>query len=130
MDRPIAKRIVEIPQERWPSFLKMLNRLAAGRAVRLEVAHRDLGDQELGNLLPLRELGYETKGSERGRLEVTVGSDRGELTHAIDKPMRMSIGVNEASELQWLGIDEGGGAATILHFAEMPKLEAEYGATP
>ena len=46
-------RILEIPKERWSSFLQTINRLAGGRPVRLEVARRELGDQEMAELLPL-----------------------------------------------------------------------------
>lgn len=123
-------RTIDIGQERWPSFLKMLERMADGRLVRLEVARRELGDQEMGRRLPLVDLDLEEKGSERGRILITVGSDRGELTHVIEAPTRMAVGVNEADEPQWLAIDEHGEATTILHFEQLPALEAAYGATP
>ncbi len=125
-------RTVEIPPERWPSFLKMLNRLNDGQPVRLEVANRELGDQEMGELLPLQDIDLETKGSERGRLVVSVGSDRGELTHLVERVLRMAVGINEANEPKWLAIYEGGEATTIVHFEKLPALEAEYSdiATP
>src|SRR6478736_4366640 len=99
-------RTVEIPQERWTATLKILNRLADGRSIRLEVARRDLGDQEMGSLLPLVDLDFETKGSDRGALIIAAGSDHGELTHVIEKPRRMAIGLNDLNEPQWLAIDE------------------------
>lgn len=125
-------RTVEIPQDRWTAFLKMLNRLADGRPIRLEVARRELGDQEMGNLLPLVDIDFETKGSDRGALIIAVGSDRGELTHLIEKPRRMAVGLNDVNEPQWLAIDEGEGT-TIVHFEQLPALEQEYadaGAAP
>ncbi len=121
-------RTVEIPKERWPSFLQMLNRLADGRPVRLEVARRDLGDQEMSRLLPLIDVDFETKGSERGELVISVGGERGELTHVIEKPTRMAVGLNEANEPQWLAIDEHGEGTTIVHFERLPALEAQLGA--
>ena len=126
-------RTVEIPQDRWTAFLKMLNRLADDRPVRLEVARRELGDQEMGNLLPLVDVDFETKGSDRGALIIAVGSDRGELTHLIGRPTRMAIGLNDANEPQWLAIDEQGEGTTIVHFEHLPALEQEYadaGAAP
>lgn len=126
-------RTVEISQDRWTAFLKMLNRLADGRPVRLEVARRELGDQEMGNLLPLVDVDFETKGSDRGALIIAVGSDRGELAHVIEKPRRMAIGLNDVNEPQWLAIDEQGEGTTIVHFEHLPALEQEYadpGATP
>jgi len=126
-------RTVEIPQDRWTAFLKMLNRLADDRPVRLEVARRELGDQEMGNLLPLVDVDFETKGSDRGALIIAVGSDRGELTHLIERPTRMAIGLNDVNEPQWLAIDEQGEGTTIVHFEHLPALEQEYadaGAAP
>jgi hypothetical protein len=126
-------RIVEIPQDRWTAFLKMVNRVADGRPVRLEVARRELGDQEMGNLLPLVDVDFETKGSDRGALVIAVGSDRGELTHVIEKPRRMAIGLNDVNEPQWLAIDEEGEGTTIVHFEHLPALEQGYadsGAAP
>ena len=123
-------RIIEIGQERWPSYLKMLERMVDGRLVRLEVARRELGDQEMGRRLPLVDFDLEEKGSERGRILITVGSERGELTHIIEAPTHLAVGVNDANEPQWLAIDEHGEATTIVHFEQLPALEAEYGATP
>ncbi|HXU74170.1 MAG TPA: DUF5335 family protein [Polyangia bacterium] len=118
-------RIVEIPQVKWRSFLAMLNRLAGGRAVRVEVAQRAIGVQEMGDRLPLREIELETKGSERGHLTITVGSERGALTHLIEQPTHISLGLNEAGEPEWLAVAERGEATTILHFERLPALEAE-----
>jgi hypothetical protein len=117
-------RTLEIPRERWPAFLRMLNRLAGDKPVRFEVARRELGDQEMGNLLPLRDVDLETKGSERGRLVISVGSDRGELTHLIEEPTLMAMGLNELNEPQWLAIRERSDATTILHFEQLPALPA------
>lgn len=118
-------RILEIPKERWSSFLQTINRLAGGRPVRLEVARRELGDQEMAELQPLTEIDFETKGSERGALVVSVGSDRGELTHIIAKPARIAVGLNDAGEPQWVAVDEADGGTTIVHFEQMPALPEE-----
>lgn len=123
-------RIIEIGQERWPSYLKMLERMVDGRLVRLEVARRELGDQEMGRRLPLVDFDLEEKGSERGRILITVGSERGELTHLIARPTHLAVGLNERDEPQWLAIDESGQGTTIVHFERLPALELEYGAAP
>jgi hypothetical protein len=123
-------RTVEIPSGKWQSFLKMLNRLAGGRPVRVEVARRELGDQQLADRLPLRDIDLETKGSEAGRLTITVGSERGALTHLVDRPVHIAIGLNESGEPQWLAIDESSEGTTILHFEQLPALEPQYTVTP
>lgn len=123
-------RTVEIPQAKWLSFLAMLNRLAGGRSIRLEVAQRALGVQEMGDRLPLREIELETKGSERGHLTITVGSERGALTHVIEQPTHISLGLDDAGEPEWLAIAERGEATTILHFERLPALQAEIPVAP
>ena len=123
-------RTVDIPQDKWRSFLQMLNRLADGRPVRLEVARRDLGDQQMSEGLPLVDIDLETKGSERGMLTITVGSERGELRHLIERPMHISVGLDEIGEPKWVAVDEGGEATTILHFVERPALERGDTAAP
>jgi hypothetical protein len=118
-------RIIEIPKERWSSFLRTINRLAGGRPVRLEVARRELGDQDMAELQPLTDIDFETKGSARGELVVSVGSDRGELTHVVAEPTRIAVGLNDVSEPQWVAVDEADGGTTIVHFAHMPALPEE-----
>src|ERR1700694_20084 len=105
---------MEVPKENWPKFLAMLNRLALDRPVRVEVVQRELGDQEMGALLPLREIDFETKGSARGKLIITVGSDRGELVHIVEVPTRFYVGINEAGVLEWLSIEEASLGKTIV----------------
>ena len=119
-------RIIDIPKERWISFIETINRLADGRPVRLEVARRELGDQQMAELQPLTDIDFETKGSERGAIVVSVGSDRGELTHVIAKPTRIAVGLNDVAEPEWVAVDEADGGTTIVHFERMPALPEEH----
>jgi hypothetical protein len=115
---------IEIPPERWNDFLKVLNRHAAERPIRVEYDDLEVGVQELGRLLPFRELAFEGKGSERGNLILSAdsGPDRtDELTHEIPNPKRIYAGYNEAAEMEWLAIDEGS-AKTFLYFEHLPAM--------
>ncbi len=123
-------RTVEIPRERWQSFLEMIDRLASGRPVRLEVARRELGDQDMASRLPLIGVELEQKGSDRGELVVSVATDRGELTHVIGQPTGIAIGLNDNDEPQWLAVAEPGDAITIIHFEQLAALSADYAPTP
>src|SRR5689334_12153851 len=96
---------VEIPKDQWPEFFRALNQRNANRPVRLEVEHRDLGDQEMGHLLPLREISPERKGSDRGELLITVASGDGDLSHHIEKPVRVYAVQNEAAEVEVVSIE-------------------------
>ncbi|MDB4968900.1 MAG: hypothetical protein JWN44_4589 [Myxococcales bacterium] len=119
-------RTFDIPEVRWGSFLRMIIRGSLGRPTRIELVNRALGDQEMGDRLPLRLLELEEKGSERGHLLVSVGDDEDEVTHLIEMPTRMAIGLNDVGELLWLAVDAGEVGTTIVHFESFPALEAEY----
>ena len=120
---------IEVPKQNWASFLLALNRLAQDRPVRLEVINRELGDQEMVEKLPLIGIDFETKGSERGDLLVTVLSDDGPLTHRMEKPTRLFIAHNETGELmQTLAVLEADGGETIIYFEDLPALPEQTGA--
>jgi hypothetical protein len=118
---------LEVPKENWPRFLKMLNRIAVDRPVRVEVVERELGDQEMAELAPLRELDFETKGSAKGKLILGVGSDQGPLIHTIATPTRFYVGITDAGVLEWLAIDEAPAGRTIVHFEQLPALPEPIG---
>jgi hypothetical protein len=118
-------RTLDIPKENWTNFINTLNRHALERPVRLEVVDRELGDQEMGRLLPLRGMDFETKGSARGAFFISVGSDEEELNHRIDIPKRLYVGHNEAAEMEWLAIDEEPIGTTIIYFEHLPALPEE-----
>lgn len=112
----------DVPKENWVNFVNTLNRHALEQPVRLEVVDRELGDQELEDLQPLRGLFFETKGSDRGSFLLTVGTDEGELTHRIDVPKRLYVGHNEGQEMEFLGIDEEPVGTTIIYFEHLAAL--------
>jgi hypothetical protein len=118
-------RTLEIPKENWLGFLENVNRRALGRSIRLEAIGRDLGDQEMGNLLPLRGIAFETKGSARGALFIMAGTDEEELSHQIATPTRIYLGHNEAAEMEWLAVEEADGARTLIYFEELLALPEE-----
>ncbi|HXN41149.1 MAG TPA: DUF5335 family protein [Myxococcaceae bacterium] len=114
---------LEIPKQNWVTFLRTLNQLAQSRPVRLEVINRELGDQEMVNKEPLREIDFETKGTARGALIVAVGDDSEPLFHRIDVPTRLFIAHNELGTLlETLAIQDSMGGETIIYFEELPAL--------
>ncbi len=125
----MAIHSIEVPKQNWVSFLQVLNRSAQDRPVSLEVVNRELGDQEMESKLPLLAIDFETKGSERGDLLVTVMSDDGPVTHRIEKPTQFYIAHNEAGEqLQTLAVLDAAGGKTIISFEDVPALPAQTGA--
>lgn len=122
-------RALEIPRERWQSFLELFNRLLGERPIRIEVVGRPIGDQEMAELLPFMGIEYDEKGSERGTLTVSVGSSRGELSHRVVGPTHLYLAEDETGQIEWLAIEETGEAGdlkTLIHFERVPELESTY----
>ena len=125
-------RTLEIPRARWETALSALTRQIGGRAIRVQVIGRLLGDQEMTELLPFRGIEFDPRGSERGSLTVSAGSDEAPFEHRIFDPTAVYLALNERGEIEWLGIEERGDdgiARTIIQFEQLPELPSELGAT-
>src|SRR6476660_6943946 len=110
-------RHLDIPKERWSTFLEVFDRQVDGQSIRIEAIGRDLGDQDLATHLPLRGIDYEPHGSEQGSLLVTVVGEDGDIVHRIGRALRIYLGQNgESGRFDWLAIEELGGGKTIIHF--------------
>ncbi|HEX5748381.1 MAG TPA: DUF5335 domain-containing protein [Archangium sp.] len=109
-------RTIEIPRETWAVYFDNLNKRALSEPVRIEVENRDIGDQELTRRLPLRGIDLETKGSEAGNIEVTVGDERRELTHQIDNAVRVYLEVDDDGNIDCLEIEDGDNGKTLVFF--------------
>jgi hypothetical protein len=120
-------RTLEIPRERWREYLEQLSRRAQAQPIRIEVQNRDIGAQEMARKLPLVGIELETKGSELGDIEVTVGDSREQFTHDIDEPTRMYLKVDDAGNMDCLEIEDGGGGKTLVFFERYPGLPADTG---
>jgi hypothetical protein len=113
---------VEIDPADWQAFFQMLNSRARDRPVRLEVEGRELGDQEMGQLLPFHEMDIDPRGSERGKVQITVGSDHGELTHRIDRPLKIYAIHNDTTELEVVEIEDADQGKTLIYFQQLPEI--------
>jgi hypothetical protein len=121
-------RTIEIPKATWVSFLTDLTRNALDRPVRLEVENIEIGDQEMGDKLPLREIELEMKGSNAGGLEITVGGRTDELSHRIERPTRLYAQINDSQQIECLSIEDADNGKTLLFFEELPSLSSDRGA--
>lgn len=124
-------RTMEIPKRQWGTFLRMVEERGMDRPVRIEVEKIELGDQELARMKPLLGIELEEKGSDRGNLVIMMGDRNREVfDHRINDAVRMYAGINEASEMEWLAIEEPEGAKTIVYFEHLPMLDAGLGEEP
>lgn len=109
-------RTIEIPRETWAVYFDNLNQRALSTPIRIEVENRDIGDQELTRRLPLVGIELETKGSEQGDIEVTVGSEGQELMHPIDNPVRVYLQVDDGGNIACLEIEDQDNGKTLIFF--------------
>ena len=119
-------RVFDIPQGQWILFIRMLNGFVAGRPVHLEVIERKLEEQQMRDRQPLREMDLNHDGLHCRDLAISVGDDTSPLTHRIQRPTRLALGLDEVAVPQWLGIREAGGGTTIIYFEQLTAIEADY----
>ncbi|MFY0564554.1 DUF5335 domain-containing protein [Archangium lansingense] len=109
-------RTIEIPKQTWAVYFDNLNKRALSEPVRIEVENRDIGDQEMTRRLPLVGLDLETKGSEAGDIEVTVGDERQEFTHHIDNPTRVYLKVDDDGNIDCMEVEDQDNGKTLIFF--------------
>ena len=109
-------RTIEIPRQTWAVYFDNLNKRALSQPIRIEVENRDIGDQEMGRRLPLLGIDLETKGSEAGDIEVTVGDERQEFMHHIDNPARVYLKVDDDGNIDCLEVEDQDNGKTLIFF--------------
>lgn len=114
---------IEIPRSNWFVVFERLGKQAQTYPVRIEVENRDIGDQEMTRKLPLVGIDLETKGSEVGNIEITVG-DTDNFMHRIDDPARVYLRVDDAGNIDCIDIEDGDNGKTLIFFESSPGLPA------
>ncbi|ADO74690.1 DUF5335 domain-containing protein [Stigmatella aurantiaca] len=110
------ERTMEIPHQGWSDYFASLSRRALNHPIRVEVESGELGAQELVRALPLVEIEVETKGSEMGDIELTLGSERQDFMHRIAAPAQVYLKIDEDGNLECLSIEDHHGERTLLFF--------------
>ena len=114
--RWVMGRTIEIPRETWAVYFDNLSKRALNEPVRIEVENRDIGDQEMTRKLPLVGIDLDTKGSEAGAIEVSVGDERRELMHRIDNAVRVYLKIDDDGNIDCLEIEDQDDGKTLLFF--------------
>jgi hypothetical protein len=115
---------IEIPRENWAVYFERLGQQAQTYPVRIEVENRDIGDQEMARRLPLVGIDLETKGSEVGDLEVTVGDVDENFIHHIDSPTRVFLKIEDGGNIDCIEVEDGAEGKTLIFFERYPGLPA------
>jgi len=120
----------EIPREVWSDYLTLLSGMTRSQWVRIETASTDIGEQPLAQRLPLIEISFVEKGSDRGAIEITVGRPGEEITHRIFKPERMYADESESGELECLDIEDEERTKTLMFFEPIQAADELSGFQP
>lgn len=115
---------IEIPRSSWFVYFERLGKQAQTYPVRIEVENRDIGDQEMARKLPLVGMDLETKGSEVGNIEITLGDNDQNFTHHIDDPTRIYLKVDDAGNIDCIEIEDQDNGKTLIFFESKPGLPA------
>ena len=109
-------RTIEIPRQTWAVYFDNFSKRALNTPIRLEVENRDIGSQEMTRRLPLVGIDLETKGSEAGDIEVTVGDERQEFMHHIDNPTRVYLKVDDDGNIDCMELEDQDNGKTLVFF--------------
>lgn len=115
---------IEIPRSSWSVYFERLGKQAQTYPVRIEVENRDIGDQEMARKLPLVGIDLETKGSEVGDIEITVGDADQNFMHHIEDPTRMYLKVDDSGNIDCIEIEDKDNGKTLIFFESKPGLSA------
>lgn len=116
----------EIPEAQWGEFLRRMTREYEDRPIRIEVENLTLGQQEMGDHLILQEFQWETAGSGRGQMEISV---EGPFSHRVAEPVRMWAAESEDGRVSSIEIEDAQKTRTRIYFEAWMVLAAEE-ATP
>ena len=122
----------ESPREVWSDYLTLLSSITRAQGVRIEASSPEIGEQPLAQRLPLIDLSFVEKGSDRGAIEITVGRPAEEITHRIFHPGRIYADESESGELECLDIEDEEHAKTLIFFEpsqvmdELSSSQAPY----
>jgi uncharacterized protein DUF5335 len=120
----VMAHTIEIPKGNWAVYFERLGQQAQRYPVRIEVENRDIGDQELARKLPLMGLDLETKGSEVGDIEVTVGEAGDNFMHHINDPTRVFLKTDDGGNIDCIEIEDKANGKTLIFFERYPGLPA------
>jgi hypothetical protein len=117
---------VEIPKREWFSYFELLSERAQSHPVRMEVESSQLGEQPIGERLPLIGIDVETKGPGSGSIEITVGTLRQEFMHHIAEPANIFLMMDDDGNIRCICIDADEDGKTLLFFEGEERVPAWF----
>lgn len=96
----------EIPQRQWQQFLDQFSQMHQGWHATISVEDRKDGPQRIADDMPLQGISFDSKGSEKGSIEIAVGDEPDAFTsHLIEHPksvrvMEMQQGAQASMEIE------------------------------
>ena len=119
---------LNIPRDEWANFLDDLTKRRFEWKTNLEVINAEIGDQTLGDGLPLKGVTFEDK-SGKPEVEILLGNDAyRHQAHSIANPEKVAFLPNERDGGGILEIEERDGTKTLVRLLEPMPIQKGYGA--
>jgi hypothetical protein len=114
---------LEVPKDRWRSFLDEFSQLHLGWQTTIEVMRKDLGDQLEAEKLPLQGISYDTAGTGAGDVEIGTGDRPDDFdTFRVAQVRRVLVADTKPggeTDVEFVSAD---GTRTLVHLRPSPAL--------
>ena len=117
MSANTIQKTQEILKEKWLSFFDQFTQSNRGRAIALEVANEEIGDETLVKQSPLASITYDpmTKGND---VVIAIGHDMVTYSHTVIAPKAIWVATDSSNQAIALEIVDHSGTQTILQFIQ------------
>jgi hypothetical protein len=105
-----------LPKESWKSYFEALSKVLMGKRAEVEVASLELGDQVVGNWLPLLGITYDTR-------DDLVDVDLSGLNHLIMHPQQIEVS-EDTDGIRNVAITAADGTIHVLKMKDPLRLPA------
>ena len=104
----------DIRSEEWIGFFEQFSRDHAGWLTTIQVLDPEAGPENVAAGLPLQGISFDTKGSRRNSIAVSVGGTDNYLRHVVDLPLRIREATGDDGSID-LQLEPATGPQTLIH---------------
>ncbi len=107
----------QVPRNEWLKFFDRFAQENEGRPIRLETFGEELGDEEVGRVLPLLSINYDP-GRKGDIVTIAAGAKEIEYEHTVAKPKEVWVEDDDAGRKKAVEIVSETGEHTIVSFEQ------------
>ncbi|OPY64603.1 MAG: hypothetical protein A4E57_03486 [Syntrophorhabdaceae bacterium PtaU1.Bin034] len=111
------KRNAQVPRDEWLKFFDRFAHDNEGRQVKMEQFGRELGDQRIGESLPLLAINYDPR-SKGDIVTISTGRKEVEYEHVVEAPTQIWVGQDSAGRFEAMEIINEKGDHVVVSFEQ------------